>query len=285
MKKLCVYVCLAFFCVANTHAKTSAEEPEIVIELTGQPAITFPDIAVWQKNEQQLSRLFKGKDRTFVLYSISSVSSADTVLTAENGTKYLFVRYGQDDRDYRKFLFDEQERFLAAADNVETVLKLNRQYGINLGVNEADFATRFQDKTILTNVADFPNNRQYQVYQLTAKGTTSYFVFSDAKLQKIYPDENAYNEYMTSLSQKNKEWLSKRKAEEKTLAEKRQKEAAAKKANQIPRRKALVSGGTVTDQIYLPRARGVDPIPALTPSTVPAGTPVTKYNENGLPIY
>jgi len=279
MRKFCFYFCLLLGCAVLTNAKeTTAEEPEIVIELTGQPDKTVPAIAVWKKNEHQLSRLFNGKDRTYVLYSIDSVSSADTILTSSDGKKYFFVRYGRDDGDYRKFLFDEQERFLAVADNVETVLKINQMYGINMGVNETDFMMRFRDTVTLTTLSDFENNTEYQVYQFPFAGKTLYFVFAASQLQKVYADEAAFNEHKDMLSKKNDTWKKKQQAEAKRKAN------AAKKTKRRPW-KALVSGGTIKDQIDLPRARGVKPIPPLKPSSVPAGTPVTKYDKNGFPIY
>ena len=41
-----------------------------------------------------------------------------------------------------------------------------------------------------------------------------------------------------------------------------------------PARKALVSGGTVEDQMYMPRAVNATLLPPLTPSKIPAGTPL-----------
>ena len=279
MRKFCFYFCLLLGCTVLAYAKeTTAEEPEIVIELTGEPNKKFPTVSVWDKNESQLSRLFNGKDRTYVLYSVDSISSADTVLTSSEGKKYFFVRYGRDDGDYRKFLFDEQERFLTVADNVKTVLLTNYIYGINMGVNETDFMMNFRDTATLTTLSDFEKNTEYQVYQLPFAGKTLYFVFAASRLQKVYADEAAFNEHKDMLSKKNDAW------------KKKQQEEAKRKATSAPKTqrrpwKALVSGGTVMDQVYLPRARGVKPIPPLKPSSVPAGTPVTKYDKNGFPIY
>lgn len=285
MKKLFICLCLLLLGTVLTVAKTAPEEPEIVIELTGKADTHYPPVSVWQKNEKQLTRLFKGKDRTFVLYSIDVVSSADTVLTDADGKKYFFVRYGQEGSNYRKFLFDENEQFLAVADKVETVLKINQKYGVNMGVSEADFLAHFQKNAVLTNLSDFPHQTDYQVYQLPFDGKTAFFVFSNKKLQKIYDDETAFDEYVTALSKQNKEYLDKRKEQERLQVQKQQQAAAERQQNQVPPRKALISGGTEDDRLYLPRALNKKPIPALAPSQIPAGTPVTKYDKNGFPIY
>ena len=85
------------------------EEPEIVIEMHGAQTAPVKTVSIWDKNALQLTRLFRGKDRTHVLYSVENVSTKDDILRAANGKEYAFVRYGTNDGDYRKFLFKAED--------------------------------------------------------------------------------------------------------------------------------------------------------------------------------
>ena len=52
-----------------------AQEPEIIIELTGSPEQTTApqDIAVWENDSSQLAKQLRGKTREQALYLITSV--------------------------------------------------------------------------------------------------------------------------------------------------------------------------------------------------------------------
>ena len=256
--------CTLLLCASLWAASIS--EPEIIIEINGAPREEYPSISVWNKNEKQLSRLFKGKDRIYVLYSIDTVSTTDETIHAQDGTLFYHVRYGQEDSQYRRFLFDEKERFLAVADNLKTVLALNQKYHLNMDVSERDFTNNFGKQAILSNLADLENNTDYQVYQLG----TVFYVFHQGKLVNTYTDEKSFNNYINELSSRNK------KAKQIQEEQKKAQQETARKAQQTtPQkkvRKALVWGGTVEDQMYMPRALNATPLPPLVPSTTTAGT-------------
>ena len=262
----------------------AAEEPEIVIEMHGQASAPRPSVSIWDKNARQLTRLFRGKDRTYVLYHVENVSSKDDTLYAEDGKEYAFVRYGSDDGDYRKFLFkaEDPQTFVACAANLDDVLAVNKKYKVNLGVSLRDFLRRYESRATLTNLADSASGKTYQAYKINysdinnKKPSPHYFVFEDDDLIATYAGDDAFYDFVGKLSQSNKDLSARQKAAEQQRQAKLQKERqqALKRANR-PVRKALVSGGTTQDQMYMPRAVNATPLPALTPSKTPAGTPLS----------
>ena len=117
-------------------------EPEIIIEMTGQPAneTTADDIVIWNKNTAQLTKLLRGKTREEALYRITSVSSKDRSVKAENGTRYRVVQYGSDEDAYRLlFLAKEPQTFVACATGTKEALELALRYHVNLGITENEF--------------------------------------------------------------------------------------------------------------------------------------------------
>lgn len=279
MRTLLFFLCL--LCLPVTGAAVPAEEqPEIIIELTGEPDPVNDGISVWNQNAKQLEKFFKNKTREDVLYTVDTVSSLDMLLKSGNGKKYRYVRYGQDDGDYRKFLFDDKDKLLACADEITQVLTLNQKYQINLGASESDFLRTFPD-AVLTNLIDFNQNQDLQAYQITLpqEKAPSYFIFSNELLKQTFRDEKSYNDYVTQLSLQNQQWLEQEhERQQKQLEQLRQeKEAAIAKARQERYRwKALVTGGTIEDQLYLPHVTNPEKyqLPPLVPSTTPAGMPI-----------
>lgn len=257
----------------------AAPEPEIVIEMHRESSSPRQGISVWNKNARQLTRLFRGKDKTYVLYQVENVSSADRIIRAKNGKRYAYVRYGSDDGDYRKFLFQAQDpqTFVACAADIADVLAVNLKYGVNLGVSRSDFLRTYESRATLTNLLDKATNKTYSVYRLEYTDVNhptpvpTYFVFEGDSLKDTLSGEKAFTEYTAKLSQANKA-LAKQEKETQTAREQAGQQARQKK--QRPTRKALVSGGMVTDQAYMPRAVNATPLPALTPSKIPAGTPL-----------
>ena len=146
----------------------AAPEPEIVIEMHGESSSPRQGISVWNKNARQLTRLFRGKDKTYVLYQVENVSSADRIIRSQNGKRYVYVRYGSDDGDYRKFLFQAQDpqTFVACAADIADVLAVNLKYGVNLGVSRSDFLRTYESRATLTNLLDKATNKTYSVYRL-----------------------------------------------------------------------------------------------------------------------
>lgn len=246
---VCLLVCPSVLTAAP------AEETEIVIELVGTPDKKTDGVSVWARSEHQLTRLFKGKTRTDVLYQVNSVSSADKQIKNAENERFFFVRYGSDDGDYRKFLFDENERFLAVADNVKTALRLQNTYQMDFGITETDFINSFQESAVLTNLADFAHHCDYQTYQLPhEKGLPKYVAFLDGKLVNMYADEKSFNQFVMDLSAQNKNYLATQKQAEKQrlLDAQKAREEELNKRSRV-RMSALVSGGTVQDQMYMPR--------------------------------
>ena len=267
--------CIAFGAVAQT----APEADEIVIEMHGESTAPKAGVSVWSKNARQLTRLFRGKDKTYVLYQVENVSSADKILRAQNGKRYAYVRYGSDDGDYRKFLFNDRDpqTFVACAANVADVLAVNKKYGVNLGVSQQDFLRTYENKTTLTNLLDKAANKTYPIYRLEYTDVNhktpipTYFVFDEGYLKDTLSGEDAFTAYANNLSKANKDLTKQAKDAQ---AQREQTEKQARQKQNRPVRKALVSGGTATDQAYMPRAVNATPLPALTPSKIPAGTPL-----------
>ena len=256
------------------------EEPEIVIEIIGEPDPVSEGVSVWKKDAKQLEKFFKSKTREEVLYTADTVSSLDAALKSSDGKRYRYVRYGQDDGDYRKFLFDDKDKLLACADEITQVLALNQKYQINMGVNENDFLRAFPD-AVLTNLVDFNENKDLQVYRATLpkEEKASYFVFSNEQLTQTFNDENAYTDYVTQLSMRNQQWLEQEHEHQQKQLEqlRKEKEEAIRRAREERLRwKALVTGGTIEDQLYLPRVTNPEKykLPPLVPGRIPAGTPL-----------
>lgn len=277
MNKWIIAGFLSFLALGAT--AQAAPEPEIVIEMHGERSSPRQGISVWNKNARQLTRLFRGKDKTYVLYQVENVSSADRIIRAQNGKRYAYVRYGSDDGDYRKFLFKAQDpqTFVACAADIADVLAVNLKYGVNLGISRRDFLRTYESRATLTNLLDKATNKTYSVYRLEYTDVNhptpvpTYFVFEGDSLKNTLSGEKAFTEYTTKLSQANKA-LAKQEKETQTAREQAGQQARQKQ--QRPTRKALVSGGTATDQAYMPRAVNATPLPALTPSKIPAGTPL-----------
>ena len=278
MKKWLLTGCLS--CLAFCAAAQTAHGPdEIVIEMHGESVSPRAGVSVWNKNARQLTRLFRGKDKTYVLYQVENVSSADKIIRSRNGKRYAFVRYGSDDGDYRKFLFNakDPQTFVACAANVADVLAVNQKYGVNLGVRLHDFLRTYEEQATLTNLLDKATNKTYPVYRLEYTDVNhktpvaTYFVFDGDSLKDTLSGEEAFTAYTSKLSQSNKDLT---KQEKEAQAKRQQEEQKARQKQNRPVRKALVSGGTATDQAYMPRAVNATPLPALTPSKIPAGTPL-----------
>ena len=256
-------------------------QDEIIIELTGDPDPIPDGVNVWGKTEQELTELFKENSREEVLRIVDSVSSADTFLKAADGTKYAYVRYGRDNADYRKFLFDAKDRFLACADNITTVLRLSLQHHLNMGINEDDFLATFQEKAIFTGLFDFTHSQELQSYQITLENTPRpcYLVFENERLTQLFEDEKSYAMYVTQLSRANQQWLEQQeKIQKKQLEqiEKEKEEAIHKERQKKLKFKALLRGGTLEDRLYLPHVLHPEkyPVEPLVPNGTIPGTPI-----------
>ena len=271
-------VCLP---IAAQHYENA--EDEIVIEMHGEPAAARPSVSIWDKTAPQLTRLFRGKDRTYVLYHVENVSTKDDILSSEDGKEYAYVRYGSDDGSYRKFLFkaEDPQTFVACAANIADVLAVNKKYKVNLGVDRNDFLQAYAQQATLMNLVDNTVGKTYTVYQMNysdinnKKPTPHYFMFDQDTLVRTFAGDDAYYAFVGQISAGNKKLTAQQKAAEQQRQAQlqKQRQEALERANR-PVRQPLVSGGTGEDQMYMPRAVNATPLPALTPSKIPAGTPL-----------
>ncbi len=239
------------------------KEPEIVIELTGTPdKTTVADgLNVWNKNTQQLKKLLHGKTREEVLYQVSSVSSKDYIVKAEDGTRYAFVQYGITP-GMRRLLFraKDPQTLLACATTVSEALELVLRYRIDVGLTLTELAPAYG--TRLASV-ELPQGTKETLYKLTRKNKLPVFLlFNQDKLTH-------------TLNQEQADLFIRQAKEAAEQAAKKAREEARKRAkNTPPTQKLLIDGGTTHDQMYLPRIIGDDNLPHLVPSTTPAGTPL-----------
>ncbi len=221
-----------FFCPL---AALAADEPEIVIELTGTPDTPPAGLDIWQKNAKALPRLLNGKTREEALVLITSVSTKDTNVQAANGTKYRLVQYIRDNQ-YRKLLFraKEPQTFVALATDTAQSLDLFTRYQVDMALSEAEFLEAYSSQTSSVFLP-VPNGQT--LYRKESEGKVSFFLFEQGWLVRILTQEEA--DQLVKHAQ-----------------EARQQPASTAPAPTKPSRpvrKALLSGGTLHDQMYMPR--------------------------------
>lgn len=269
----------ACFCAPAGWTQYYQEEPEIVIEMHGTKTAPVQTVSIWDKNARQLTRIFRGKDRTRVLYSVENVSTKDDILRSESGREYAFVRYGTDDGDYRKFLFkaEDPQTFVACAANVQDVLAVNLKYGVNMGVDINDFARAYGQTAVTWTLADEPAGKTYAVYKQTYSDVNHktpapyYFIFDGNELIRILAGDKAFSDYAGNLKTANENARKQAAlAQEKSALERQKRQQTRAKKQPV---KALAYGGTVEDQMYMPRVNNPK-FPPPTPSKIPAGTPI-----------
>lgn len=209
-----------------------AEElPEIVIEITGsaQTAVQEDGLNIWETPPQQLVKWLQNKTREEVLYQVQSVSTKDTLLRAPDGTRYAFVQYGGP-LDYRKILFSGQEpqSFIACASTAKEAVALFEQYEVNPALSLHDFQTAYPGKFSL--LTEWPAQRQ-SLYQLSPKNASPLFLlFQNNLLLRTLTAQEAQ-----------------------ALQTPAQKTTTPEKPAPKQPLKILVTGGSLWDQIYLPR--------------------------------
>lgn len=261
-----------------TGAQNYAEEPEIVIEMHGTQTAPVKTVSIWNKNARQLTRLFRGKDRTHVLYAVENVSTKDDILRSESGKEYAFVRYGADDGDYRKFLFkaEDPQTFVACAANLQDTLAVNLKYGVNMGVSLKDFLHTYSHTAQASALADETAGKTYSAYKQIYSDINHktpapyYFIFDADRLVRILVGDKAFEDYAKTLENANQNARKQKElAQEKAALNRKQQQERAKKQPI----KALAYGGTVEDQMYMPRVNNPK-FPPPTPSKIPAGTPI-----------
>ncbi len=282
MKRFLLAALAALVCQLPAPAQIY-EEPEIVIEMHGAKTAPVKTVSLWDKNAFQLTRLFRGKDRTHVLYSVENVSTKDDILRSQNGQEYAFVRYGANDGEYRKFLFkaEDPQTFIACAANLKDALAVNFRYGVNIGVSLKDFLRIYDQTAQASALEDETTGKTLSVYKQTYSDVNHktpapyYFVFDGDELTAAFSSEKDYNDYAQQLSRNNETLRNQRQQSQETAArlEKQKREQAERQRARRQPIKALAYGGTVTDQMYMPRVNNPS-FPPPKPSKIPAGTPM-----------
>ena len=247
-----------------------SEEPEIVIHLVGEPD-SFPaveSLSVWDKDALQLTKLLRHKTRTQVLYQVDTVSSKDTFLQAKDGTRYALVQYG-DNEKYRKFLFraEDPQTLVTCAANVQDVLAVNKRYQVKMNISQKDFLTAFPDvqPVQLSGITVPEGQTLYRIDLLnpvSKKKEPHFLLFNGKQLEETF---YSLQEVQEALQ---------------TPPNKPQPQPAPQKQKAAPEktRKILLDGGTVHDQMYLPRFTNGENLPHLVPGKIPAGTPLWSTN-------
>lgn len=274
---------------------------EITIEMTGSPsyrsASTTHDpneIPVMRRSAAQLEKTLADKGRFYVLFNANVVSSIDTSLTGQDGTRYAFVQFGQDGDNYRKFLFEGQgnQRLLAVADDIPGVVRLNTRYKINMPISEKDFKKAYP-KAELTVAKNEQEKKTYNTYQINGP---VFLVFADGKLTGQFSKKGELSDYLQSVNAKLPEVPVIQQEQSFPTPEEQEWERNHRQqpgrhgrhghfpedweqhrsGSNRPPSKALVEGGTVKDRINLPHVadpsayNGAD-LPPMTPSGLPSG--------------
>ncbi len=235
-------------------------EDEIVIEMHGAPTAESPSI--WQKTARQLSRKLRNSTREQLLYAMPVVSDKDRIVRSPSA-EYALVEY-YNNRQFRKFLFkaEEPQSFITVAATAADVLAINKKYNINIGLKLKDFLSFYGSNALQEKEPSLKGNTV--LYKLsyqdinTPTPTQRWFLFEKEELTLTFETEESKTDYLTSLRKKTEE---KQKLPV-SLPPQKQKRTV---------RKALVSGGTLQDQMYMPRV--------IHPKTVPPTMTLNKENK------
>ena len=251
-KRLFSFTLITVFAVLPLAAQ---EDEEIVIELQGPAADTRPTPMLWDYNATQLTRNWRSKTRKQLLYTVPVVSDRDGIVRGEQA-EYMLVEYFLKG-NFRKFLFraETPQTFIAVAATPADVLAINKKYKVNIGLNLEDFEAAYAMRARQQNEDILP--QKTVLYQLsysdvnTPKAQLNWFLFENKKLTKTFYTRAQKDAYLQQLKEQ-------RKAEEEQAAREAEqaKQQAAEQAEPTPKTKpfkALLYGGTVQDQMYLPR--------------------------------
>lgn len=267
MKKF-LFIPLLSVLLAGTAAPQTADEQEqeeeLVIELQGEQSPTYPTITIWDKTAPQLANLLRNKTRTYALYSIENVSTKDGIIQSENGQKYAFVQYGSDSADYRKFIFlpQDPQTFVAAAADAADVLAIHKKYGVNLGLTKAAFLKLYPVQSTQTDITDEATGITLEIFRASYTDAdnktphTRWFAFENGKLSRTFESQEAFNKFQHDQASANLKTQEARLKQQQAQVE-QQRLQNQKDAQKLRRRrppfKALVSGGTLQDRMYMPR--------------------------------
>ena len=245
---LLIFTFICFLFPAVFAAGNSSASREIVIEMieTDDKDSPVTSIPVWKKSAAQLTKIFRGKDKTYVLQAADSIPTLDLPLANADGTDYNLVQYGEETRSYRKLLFESHgnQKFIICVSSPTGVITVFQRYGINMGLRKADFLATYsqlEKPTTLSNGGQILTVYTLPPQQLPIESTQEIFaVFEQNKLIKLLNGPTALASYKKTLAP----------------APAPQKQQPAKPAaTPKPRKpnKALLSGGTVEDRMYMPQ--------------------------------
>ncbi len=232
-------------------------EDEIIIEMTGDTAQSAPrPHLLWDYSAPQLTKQWKSKTREELLYTMPIVSDKDRIVSGPKA-EYALVEY-TDGNDFRKFLFKAEtpQTFITAAATAADVLAVNKKYQLNIGLTQTAFENFYGEKATPAH-ADILENEEI-LYELsytdinTPHGQKNWFLFENGKLTQTFYTQ-----------QQKDEFIEKRKQTRASLeAQKQQTQLPAQPLN--PTRgntpqKALLYGGTASDQAYMPHVLNPNP--------------------------
>lgn len=237
------------------------EEPELIIEMNGTPSRSASsDVTVLQKSAAQLTKLFRGKTREALLAAADSMPTADQTLQSSDGKNYLFVQFGEE--NYRKCLFDAQKNntLITCTDNLKDTLALQRQHKLPIPVSMQELTTHYGDRLRTQTISS--SGKKQIIVQLLAKGedgADGRFLYENGRLVKIFTTKQ---EMETHIQAQQKEAAAPKPAASKPAAPQR---PVAKPKKSSAGVKALLSGGTLHDRMYMPRV--ISAPPGHMPST------------------
>lgn len=244
-KSLFCFFCLGLWGIfLSFFPRVIYAEEELVIEMTGDPSPAQNEQTLWDKNALKLTKLFHHKNKADVLKVINAIPAQEVILTSSTGEKYQLVQYGQDTRDYRKFVFTDipPYPFVTCAATPQDIVAVYQRYGVNLGMRKGDFTAAYPQ-------ADPPetfttDSSSLLIYRLSANQLPLpdkqplFAVFNQNKLVEFLTGEEALADY--------------KKEKQPTIVPSKPKPAAPAQPAKKPY-KALVSGGTLQDRMYMPR--------------------------------
>lgn len=256
-------------------AKENAGD-EIKIEMTGTSNYVSVgdsqdpnEIPVMRRTQQQLAKRLTNTSRFYLIFNADRVAAVDGYLTAPNGARYAFVSFGEETGPFRKFLFepDGTQQFIAVTDNVAGVLELNAIYQINMGLHEEALHQAYP-KAVATVVEDVKNNKKYHVYQIE---DTWFLVFDNSSLVKQFSAAEELEEFTQQIVASNAALAPQPMPVPPPPVPPEHRKRSAKH-----RLKALITGGTTEDKMYLPQVNNPEDykvdVPPLVPSGPQAGT-------------
>lgn len=242
---------IACFLIGVVPACAANSQQEIVIEMVGPQTKKRPEQSIWDKNARQLTKLFRGKNKKQVLETVDAISAQEQTLSSSTGEVYQLIQYGQDTRNYRKFLFENSAPypFVTCAANAEDIIAVFQRYGVNMGLRKKDFLISYPKLENPTPLTD--KTTSLLVYTLPAKqlplpaDQPLFVVFEENHLVQLLNGPDAFEAYKKTLQPSS------------TLQT--QPETPRQSVTQPKTKKpytALLSGGTTEDRMYRPRVIG-----------------------------